>query len=360
MVDDEPQLLITATRMLEAVGYEVRSATNVEEALAHFTQRTPELVIADMRMPGRSGLELLDELRSLQPDVATIMLTAVDDRDLAEKALILGAYGYIIKPFERNELLIATSNALRRRRLEMENRDLRGLLEERIRTRTSELWTALQTVERSQEELRVSREDTIERLGIAGEFRDDETAFHIKRMSRYCGLLGRWAGLDRERSEMVRIASLMHDVGKIGIPDGILLKPGKLTPDEYTLMQEHPEFGYRILTGSRSELLDLAATIALTHHEKWDGSGYPSGLEKEAIPLEGRIAAVADVFDALTTNRVYRRAFGLPDAIKIMEEGRGAHFDADLLDVFMTHLDEILQAKELEEDREPVAVGTHL
>jgi putative two-component system response regulator len=149
---------------------------------------------------------------------------------------------------------------------------------------------------------------------------------------------------------MVRTASIMHDVGKIGIPDSILLKPGKLTPDEYTFMQQHAEFGYRILWGSKSTLISLAATIALTHHEKWDGSGYPKGLRGEEIPLEGRIAAVADVFDALTTHRVYRKAFGLPDAVKIMKEGRGSHFDADLLDLFITHLDEVLQVKQQEED----------
>ena len=350
IVDDEAQLQRTAMRMLEAAGYDVRSAVSVEEALAKFRERGVDLVITDMNMPGRSGLELIEELRSLQPDVATMMLTGVDDRELAEKALNLGAYGYIIKPFERNEFLIATSNALRRRQLELENRDYRESLEEKVRTRTSELWTALQTVERREQDLRMSREDTIERLSIAAEFRDDETAFHIKRMSRFCGLLSHWAGLDRERSELVRIASIMHDVGKIGIPDSILLKPDKLTPNEYALMQQHAEFGHRILSGSESELLDLAATIALTHHERWDGSGYPRGLKQEEILLEGRIAAVADVFDALTSNRVYRKAFGLPEAIKIMKEGRGSHFDAEVLDLFLAHLDEVLRIKQQEED----------
>jgi putative two-component system response regulator len=350
IVDDEPHLRVTATRMLEAAGYEVRSAENADEALAQFKQSEAELVITDMSMPGRSGLELIEELRLLHPDVATIMLTAVDDPSLAERALDLGAYGYIIKPFERNELLIATSNAIRRRELEIANREHLEHLEEMVRERTSGLWTALQTVERREKELRTSREDTIERLSVAAEFRDDETASHIKRMSRYTGLLCGWTGLDRDRSDMVRTASIMHDVGKIGIPDSILLKPGKLTPDEYTFMQQHAEFGYRILWGSKSTLISLAATIALTHHEKWDGSGYPKGLRGEEIPLEGRIAAVADVFDALTTHRVYRKAFGLPDAVKIMKEGRGTHFDADLLDLFITHLDEVLQVKQQEED----------
>lgn len=350
IVDDEQQLRMTATRMLEAAGFEVRSAGNVDEAETLLGRKQADLVITDMNMPGRSGLELIDGLRGLHPDVATIVLTAVDDRDLAEKVMDVGSYGYIIKPFERNELLIATSNALRRRQLEMEVRDYRELLEEKVRSRTSMLWTALQAVEQRKEDLRVSREDTIERLSIAAEFRHDETASHIKRMSRYCGLLSNWMGLDRERSEMIRTASIMHDVGKIGIPDAILLKPWKLTREEYAVMQEHAVFGHRILSGSKSELLGLAATIALCHHEKWDGSGYPRRIKGEEIPLEARIGAVCDVFDALTTDRIYRKAFGLPGAIRIMKEGRGSHFDADLLDLFIAHLDEVLRIKEQEED----------
>jgi putative two-component system response regulator len=278
------------------------------------------------------------------------MFTAEDDKELVERVLASGSYGFIVKPFKGTELLIAASNALRRRTLEMENREHRERLEEKVKARTSELWTALQAVEQSAEDLRVSREDTIERLSIAAEFRDNETATHIKRMSRYCELLSVWAGLDPQRTQMIRTASIMHDVGKIGIPDSILLKPGKLTADEYSVMQQHAGFGYRILLGPESQLLDLAATIALTHHEKWDGSGYPKGLKGEAIPFEGRIAAVADVFDAITSNRVYRKAFSLTDAIKVMKEGRGTHFDSELLDLFMGHLDEVLRVKEEEED----------
>jgi putative two-component system response regulator len=342
VVDDEPLMRISVSRILESAGYEVASAPDADEALARFREKTTDIVVTDMNMPGRSGLELIDLLKKLQPDVATMMLTAVDDTDLAERAMERGSYGYIIKPFERNELLIAMSNALKRRQLEIENRAHREDLEEMVRARTSELWTALQTVEQREQDLKVSREDTVERLSIAAEFRDDDTATHIKRMSGYCGLLSGWAGLDRTKSDMVRTASIMHDVGKIGIPDNILLKPGKLTPDEYAFMQQHSEFGFRILSGPKSELLDLAATIALTHHEKCDGSGYPRGLKRDEIPIEGRIAAVADVFDALTNDRVYRKAFDLPEVIRIMKEGRGSHFDPELLDLFLDHLDEVL------------------
>jgi putative two-component system response regulator len=206
----------------------------------------------------------------------------------------------------------------------------------------------LQMVER---ELRLAQEDTVERLSIAAEFRDDETARHVQRMSRYTSLLAARAGEHAERVEMVRIASVMHDVGKIGIPDSILLKPGKLTPEERRIMEQHSEIGYRILSGSRSEVLTLAAQIAWTHHERVDGNGYPRRLGDDAIPLEGRMAAIADVFDALTSHKVYKKAFPLGQAVDVMREGRGSHFDADLLDLFLDSMDEVIRIKERFADR---------
>jgi len=215
-----------------------------------------------------------------------------------------------------------------------------------VKERTADLWTAIQELEQARDDLRVSQSETIERLSLAAEFRDDETAKHIHRMSQYCRLLTHKVTGDVERADLVEVASIMHDVGKIGISDNILLKPGKLTEDEYEEMKNHAAYGHKILSGGRSELLELAATIALTHHEKVDGTGYPNGLAGDEIPLEGRIAAVADVFDALTTHRVYRKAFPLPVAVEMMKEGRGAHFDAELLDTFLDSLDEAIRIKE--------------
>jgi putative two-component system response regulator len=211
-----------------------------------------------------------------------------------------------------------------------------------VHERTADLWNAVRNLEAAQKDLRESREDTIQRLAIAAEFRDVETARHVDRMSRYCELIARKLGEDYDRCELIRTASAMHDVGKIGIPDRILLKPGKLDPDELEIMQTHAELGYRILNGSRSELLQSAAAIALSHHEWWDGSGYPYGLAGEAIPLEGRIAAIADVFDALTSNRVYRKGFTLGEAVEMMAAERGTHFDPDLLDLFLGSLDQVV------------------
>lgn len=206
----------------------------------------------------------------------------------------------------------------------------------------------LQMVEK---ELRLAQEAVVERLSIAAEFRDDETARHVQRMSRYTALLATKAGASPERAEQVRTATVMHDVGKIGIPDSILLKPGRLTPEERRIMEQHSEIGYRILSGSRSELLTLAAQIAWTHHERVDGNGYPRRLAGEDIPLEGRMAAIADVFDALTSQKVYKKASPLPQAVDIMREGRGTHFDGDLLDLFLDSIDEVVRIKERYADR---------
>ena len=201
--------------------------------------------------------------------------------------------------------------------------------------RTTALRETIAQLESSDTELRRLREETIRRLSWAAEFRNQETGEHIVRMSLYCALLARLAGLDTEQAELIRIASPMHDVGKIGIPDRILLKPGHLTAEEREVMEAHAEMGHRILAGSGVELLDLAAEMALTHHERIDGSGYPRGLAGNAIPVEGRICAIADVFDALTSDRVYRQAFQPDEARELMLQGRGTQFDADLLDLFV-------------------------
>jgi putative two-component system response regulator len=190
----------------------------------------------------------------------------------------------------------------------------------------------------------------VTRLSIAAEFRDDETARHIRRMSHYCGLLAERAGMGLKRAELLRVASEMHDVGKIGIPDNILLKPGRLSTEERTIIEQHPDIGYRILRDSESELLRVAAGVALSHHERIDGKGYPNGLRGDEIRLEARIASIADVFDALTTDRVYRKAFELGRSLEIMKEGRGSQFDADLLDMFFESLDDILEIKRENDD----------
>lgn len=345
IVDDEVSIQRMLGRLLEQYGYTCTLASDAKEARLRLEEKEFALILCDVNMPGESGLDLVKHVIENYPHTAAVMVTGLDNPQLASVALEIGAYGYILKPFESNEILINVANALRRRRLEIENKAHRERLELTIMERTAALRHAIESLERAEKELRLSREETIQRLAIAAEYRDGATAQHIQRMSHYCALLARRYGLDPQRCELIRIASPMHDIGKIGTPDHILLKPGKFTPEEFKAIALHPEIGYRILSGSGAELLNLAATIAWTHHEKYDGSGYPRGLRGENIPLEGRIAAIADTFDALTSKRVYKPAFPLDQAVDIMQKRRAKDFDPDLLDTFLNAMDEILAIK---------------
>jgi HD-GYP domain-containing protein (c-di-GMP phosphodiesterase class II) len=244
--------------------------------------------------------------------------------------------------------LIDTNGELRRRTRELDEiLAQRERIEQRLRETIADL-------ERSEEALAHSQEEAILRLSIAVETRDRETGDHIERMGRYCALLANKLGWNDEECDLLRTAAPLHDVGKIAIPDSILLKPGALTPDERVEIERHAEIGHEILAGSESPLLDLAAKIALSHHEHWDGGGYPNGLAGQEIPVEGRMAAIADVFDALTSDRVYRQAMTVEKALAIMADGRGTNFDPDLLDVFFDAIGEVLEIRtgHLDEQRQ--------
>ena len=341
IVDDEEPIRRLLGYLLEPHGYKVALAGEAREARQRMESGSYALVLCDVNMPGESGMDLIRHILTQYPSTAVIMITGLDSPVLANAALDMGAFGYVIKPFEANEVLIHVANALRRRKLEIENAMHRENLEEVVRTRTIALQQALEWLERSEKELRLSREETIQRLAIAAEYRDSSTAQHIQRMSHYCELLARRYGLSPERCDLIRTASPMHDIGKIGTPDHVLLKPGKFTPEEFKVITQHTEIGYRILAGSDSELLKVAALIAWTHHERFDGTGYPRGLKGETIPLEGRITALADNFDARTTQRVYKPAYDFDHAKELMLKERGKHFDPELLDIFFDSMEEI-------------------
>ncbi|MCB2182019.1 MAG: response regulator [Desulfobulbaceae bacterium] len=332
IVDDEDIIRDTFSRLLGYAGYECDTASNGKEALALLEKDNFSLLLSDINMPIMNGIELLRHSLKKFNELAAIMISGVDDRDVAISCLELGAYGYIIKPVQMNELVINIANALHRRELEITNKKYNTQLEKLVAERT--------------EELTLAKEETIMTLGKAAEFRDNETAQHTYRMSHFCWLLALKHGLPEEHCEQIRLASPLHDIGKIGISDTILLKPGRLTDEEFKIIQQHSEIGYRILADAKSDLLRLGATIAYTHHEKFDGNGYPRQLKGTEIPVEGRIAAISDVFDALTTNRVYKDAIPTDKALEIMKEGRGNHFDPDILDVFLANIDDVLLIKE--------------
>ena len=335
IVDDEQDLRIIFKRFLEVDGYSCETVGTGEEALALLEDNVFSVVITDINMPGMSGIDLLREIRNKYPEVAVLVISAVDDRKVAVKALELGAFAYMIKPVSRNELAINVINGLRHRFLEIEHRRQNERLEELVEQRTRRLLEAKQ-------ELAVASEETVLRLAKAAEFRDDETAQHTLRMSHYCRLIAEKLEFDRERCELNRLASQLHDVGKIGIPDAILLKPGKLTTQEFSLMKEHALFGFRILSDSKATLLQTGAIIARSHHERYDGNGYPDGISGEEIAIEARIAAVADVFDALTSKRVYKDPMPIEQAVGILQEDSGKHFDPQLVDIFLDNMDSVL------------------
>ncbi|MDP9067242.1 MAG: response regulator [Actinomycetota bacterium] len=357
IVDDQRQNVVLLEKLLRRAGYpHVHSTTDPREAVELAAQTLPDLVLLDLHMPHLDGFEVMERLRPLIPpaDYLPILVLTADATAAAKQhALSVGASDFLPKPFDHVEVLLRMENLLRIRSLHREVLLQNDVLEEKVRHRTSELWTAVQRLEETQDELRISREETINRLSTAAEYRDEETALHVQRMSRYCELLAVRLGVDPERADVIRVASQMHDVGKIGIPDRILLKPGRLTPEEYRTMREHAVIGHRILSGTRSELGEAGASIAWTHHERVDGTGYPRGLVADEIPFEGRVAAIADVFDALTSDRVYRKAFGLMEATRMLREGRGTHFDAEMLDAFFDVLDDVLRVKEALDESDP-------
>ncbi|MGK2946947.1 MAG: HD domain-containing phosphohydrolase [Acidimicrobiales bacterium] len=341
VVDDQEAVRDVLTRILLAAGYRCRTADSVAGAKVELARSAPDLVLCDIDMPGESGLVLVEHLHRSAVDVGVLMVTAYDEPAIAELALDNGALGYLIKPFERNEILINVAAALRRCRESQATRSTLDLLETEITVRTSELQHSLAELGEAAAALDRSHEEALRRLACAAELRDPETARHLERMSRYSAALARVAGLSEDACELLRLASPMHDVGKIGIPDGVLLKEGIFTPEDRAVMERHAVIGHDLLAGSSSPLLQLAAVVALNHHERVDGSGYPNGTPGDDIPVEGRIVAIADVFDALTSQRRYKRALTIDEAREVMERERGAHFDAHLLDLFFDHVDEM-------------------
>jgi putative two-component system response regulator len=336
IVDGEPITQPMLMQTLQEAGYRCEVAQDAHAARALCSAEEFELIVADVELPDAGGLGLIQFIRRESPRTATITVLSTDEPELADRAIELGTFSYLIKPFTPNQILIAARNALQRRRLELENRAHRETLEQIVRARTNAL-------ERSATRLKLSREETVRRLSRAVEYRDEETGGHTERMSAYSALLAGKLGLDYES---IRIASPMHDVGKVALPDNLLLRPGALNDEERAEMERHTWIGYQILAGSGSALLELGASIALTHHEKWDGTGYPRQLSGGAIPMEGQVAAVADVFDALTSDRPYRKAFPLEDTIRIMREERGKHFDPRLVDLFFENVDQLIEIRD--------------
>jgi putative two-component system response regulator len=344
VVDDDAAVREVLVAMLTDAGYRVCAVASAAEARRALEHDTIPLLLSDVSMPGESGLDLIRFALCEHPETATLLISALEDPGIAQVAMDYGAYGYLSKPIRRSAVLIGVMNALRRRDIEARERAARLHLEDSLKVRTSALTAALERLEGAAVQGRVLQAETIHRWAQSAEYRDPGIGRHLKRVGSYCAVLGGQFGL---HAESLELASVLHDVGKIAIPDSILLKPGSLTADERLAIETHASIGFEMLRGSCSGLLDLAALIARTHHEKFDGSGYPAGLSGTDIPLEGRIAAVADVYDALTSDRVYRAAWSVDKTIAWMIDERGRHFDPAVLDAFLASMDEVRSVESL-------------
>ncbi|MBZ0273591.1 response regulator [bacterium] len=346
VVDDEESNRSILDGMLEPLGYEVMAAASGRQALDLIREREPDVILLDVMMPGMNGFQVLEILKAddATRNIPIVVVTALNEKKDRVEALRLGANDFLSKPVDQIELRARVASLMEVKAYYDHLRAYQKRLETEVAERTEELNRALRLI-------KGASLDTILRLSRAAEFKDGETFAHVVRVAHYASTLARAAGHDEQTVEAMLYSAPLHDIGKVGLPDRILLKPTRLTPDEEEVMRRHTIIGAKILEKSDSRLIRFAEVIARSHHERWDGGGYPDGLAGEDIPLAGRITTVADVFDALTTERPYKSAYSTGDTLDYIRRERGRHFDPVLVDALLDRLDEVLSIRERFADR---------
>jgi putative two-component system response regulator len=347
VIEDDMMNSRLLTTILTRLGYTVDTAFDGVAGLEKVESSPPDLILLDLDLPRMDGYEVARRLKQsdhtkIIPIVVVSSFAEVENRI---KALDAGADDFLSKPVDQVELRARVQSLLKVKLYNDHMVSYQKTLEEEVSKRTLQLQQAFEELKSASEKIKKASLDTTVRLSQAAEYKDKETGSHIKRMGYYTVAIAKAMGLPRQDIEAILYAAPMHDVGKIGIPDRILLKPGSLDEQEWEVMKQHTVIGRNILSGSDSHVIQMADQIASAHHEKWDGSGYPGGLKGSEIPLWGRISAIADVFDALTTERPYKKAFSLEDSMEILKQCRGTHFDPDVFDAFFAIKEEILSIR---------------
>ncbi|HVP55185.1 MAG TPA: HD domain-containing phosphohydrolase [Candidatus Eisenbacteria bacterium] len=346
-VDDDPSVRDIVSSMLKHAGYECRTAASAQEAIAALQpDNSYALLLSDISMEGMDGFALLDRVRRLYPQMPVVMVTGIHDLSIALAAIRSGAYDYVLKPFERDQLLATVRRALETRRLKIENLAYQNKLESLVAAKTEDLQRAnadlkraMSELEGAMHELERSYDITLEALGDALDLKDKETEGHSKRVTAFTIAIARAMELPSNQVRVIARGAFLHDVGKMAIPDAILRKPGRLTPEEQMLMREHALLGYQMLR--KIPFLREAAQIVYCHQERYDGSGYPRGLKGDQIPVGARIFAVADTFDAITSDRPYRAAQSIPAARHEIQKHAGHQFDPEVVETFMSISDDL-------------------